>query len=57
MSLKRLIDIASNSDTKLYVRGGVFLPIWDISNDALMAALLVVSDRLTAVINPVRGDP
>lgn len=55
-SMKKLIQIISNSDAKLYAKNPpkVFLPIFPTDNAPLMAAILLISDRLTAVLNPER---
>lgn len=51
-----LIDSISISDSKLYNANPprVFLPIFPTTDDALIAAVLLVKDRCTAVLNPTR---
>jgi hypothetical protein len=51
-SMLNLINIIVNSDAKKYAAGKPFLPIFPNDDPAIEAALLVIADRLTAVINP-----
>lgn len=53
-SMKRLMQIIAASDAKLYARNPpvAFLPIFPTGDIALQAALVLISDRLTQVMNP-----
>jgi len=52
--MKRLMQIIAASDAKLYARNPpvAFLPIFPTGDIALQAALVLISDRLTQVMNP-----
>lgn len=58
-SMKRLIDMISVSDAKEAARvpARAYLPVFPPADGNLQAALLLIVDRLEAVIDPVRGTP
>ena len=58
-SMIRLIDMITIQDSKNANRNPprAYLPVFPETDSALLAALLLIKDRLTAVLNPVRGDP
>ncbi len=56
-SCKRILQIILVSDDKLYTaaRPRPFLPIFPQDDEALLAAVQLVMDRCTTVLNPERS--